>query len=253
MKSPLKDRPLRNPGQSLDEELNKFLDDAVSGPLLVAALLVVLACLDWFRWYQARPPNPIVFTVAALGGIAYAAIRIYRARKHVRQIKLGRDGERAVGPFLETLREGGAKVFHDFPGKGFNIDHVVVHVSGVYAVETKTFSKPDRGEALIVFKGDCVEVMGKKPDRNPVVQARANAKWLSDLIKESTGRVVPVRPVVVFPGWYVQPTAEAKASDVWVLNPRMLPGFIGRSAPQLPDPDARMVAFHLSRYARTTE
>ena len=32
-KSPLKDRPLRNPGQSLDEQIRDLLDDKVFGLL----------------------------------------------------------------------------------------------------------------------------------------------------------------------------------------------------------------------------
>ena len=31
---------------------------------------------------------------------------------------------------------------------------------------------------------------------------------------------------VVFPGGYIEPTAEARASDVWVLNPKALPSLI---------------------------
>lgn len=250
-RSPLTDRPLRNPGQSLDEELEETIFSEFLSPLMLALLMCSLAGVEWARWYFGHPPNPVLFTIFAAAAVGYAVWRTLRARRRIRNIKLGRDGERAIGQFLESLRTRGAKVFHDFPGKGFNVDHVVVHVSGVYAVETKTYSKPERGDARIVYNGEGVVVMGKTPDRNPVTQARANAKWLRELIRESTGKTVPVRPVVVFPGWFVEPTAEAKASDVWVLNPRMLPGFIANSAAQLADADAQMVSFHLSRYLRT--
>lgn len=36
------------------------------------------------------------------------------------------EGERAVGQFLEQLREQGFHVFHDVVGTGFNVDHVLV-------------------------------------------------------------------------------------------------------------------------------
>lgn len=251
MRSPLKDKPHRNPGQSLDDELREAIYDELVSPFLLAVFACVLAGVEWFRWYSGRPPEPLVYSMMAVGTVIYAGWRMLRARRRIHNLRLGRDGERAIGQFLESLRERGAKVLHDFPGQGFNIDHVVVHASGVYAVETKTYSKPERGDARIVYNGAGVEVMGKAPERNPVTQARANAKWLKDLIRESTGKTVPVRPVVVFPGWFVEVTAEAKASDVWVLNPRMLPGFIGSSAVQIEPADAQMVAFHLSRYART--
>jgi hypothetical protein len=175
-----------------------------------------------------------------------------RARhiRRVRNLKLGRDGERAVGQFLERLREDGAKVIHDFPGEKFNIDHVVVHQSGVYAIETKTYSKPDRGEAKILFDGQSIRMPGRELERDPVRQARAQAKWLQDLIVETSGKRVPVRPVVVFPGWFVVPTAEAKSSDVWVLNPKALPAFIENSNTQIAEADVHLVASHLTRYVR---
>ncbi|MGZ8184884.1 MAG: hypothetical protein ACXWTL_00420, partial [Methylobacter sp.] len=60
-----------------------------------------------------------------------------------------------------------------------------------------------------------------------------------------------IKPVVVFPGWYIEPTAEAKTSEVWVLNPKALPTFIGNSKEQLNDQEINMVSFHLSRYIRS--
>jgi hypothetical protein len=83
-----------------------------------------------------------------------------------------------------------------------------------------------------------------------VKQARAQAKWLQDLILETSGKRVPVRPVVVFPGWFVVPTAEAKSSEVWVLNPKALPAFIEHSDTQLAEADVHLVASHLTRYVR---
>jgi hypothetical protein len=79
---------------------------------------------------------------------------------------------------------------------------------------------------------------------------KAGAGWLKSLLKESTDQDFLVKPVVVFPGWYVQPTAEAKSSDVQVLNPKALPAFIERSKNQLMPDKLSMAAFHLSRYIR---
>ena len=61
---------------------------------------------------------------------------------------------------------------------------------------------------------------------------------LQELIVEMSGKRVPVRPVVVFPGWFVVPTAEAKSSDVWILNPKQLPPFIENSHMQWAEADA---------------
>ena len=92
--SPLTDRPLHNPGQSLDRQLADLLDEKVLLPLMVALLLAVLAALEWFRWYRDAPPQPVPYTLAAIGFGIYAVFTIRRSWKHLRAIRLGRDGER---------------------------------------------------------------------------------------------------------------------------------------------------------------
>jgi hypothetical protein len=250
MRSPIKRRPLRNPGDSLDDEIQEVVWSQFAVYYFAAAFSVVLAAIEWVRWFTKAAPNPILYSLIAMCAVAVAGYKIRGAFTNVRNLKLGRDGEKAVGQFLERLRERGAQVIHDFPGEKFNIDHVVVHQSGVYAIETKTYSKPDRGEARILFDGQSVRIPGRKLERDPVQQARAQAKWLQELILETSGKRVPVRPVVVFPGWFVVPTAEAKASDVWVLNPKALPAFIEHSDTQLAEGDVHLAASHLTRYVR---
>jgi hypothetical protein len=179
-----------------------------------------------------------------------AVCKIRRGLKKLKNLTLGRDGERAGGQFLEGLRSSGAEVFHDVPGKNFNIDHVIVHPSGVYVIETKTWSKPERGEPKLIFNGESISRLGLEPDRNPVTQAKAAGRWLAELVQESTGKKVPVRSVVVFPGWFIEPTAEAKHSEVWALNPKALPSFISHSSVQLKPEDVKLFAYHISRYVR---
>jgi hypothetical protein len=74
---------------------------------------------------------------------------------------------------------------------------------------------------------------------------------LKQIIKESTGKDIDVKKVVLFPGWFIEPTAESKQSDVWVLNPKALPSFIANSREQLVSEDLNLVAYHLSRFVRT--
>jgi len=252
MKSPLKAKPLRNPGESTSDRIWDFILDEILKYLLFALLFSFLAILEWWRWYINSPPSPILTSVIAIIAIGIAAFKLRNANRTLRQLKLGRDGEKAVGQYLEGLRSNGAKVLHDFPGEGFNIDHVVIHKSGIYAIETKTFSKPDKGETRILFDGESLKAFGRHFDRNPVSQARAASQWLREKIYESTGIKHTVRPVVLFPGWFIEQTAEAKKSDVWVLNPKALPSFIENSRQQILDTDVNLICFHLSKYARST-
>ena len=59
-------------------------------------------------------------------------------------------------------------------------------------------------------------VRAVKPDRDPIVQAQAQAGWLKQLMRESTGREFPVAPVILFPGWYVE-QSDASLRKVQLL------------------------------------
>lgn len=252
--SPLKGRPLRNPGQSLDARLDDLLHRKILFPMLTTGLLLILAGMEWLRWYRGTPPQPLLYTSIAAGYAIYALVSIRRSWAHLKAIKLGRDGERAVGQYLDQLRESGARIFHDIVGKEFNVDHVVVATQGIFAVETKTWSKPVRGEAHIQFDGTNIRAANYTPERQPVRQVLAQAAWLRDLLKESTGRNLAVKPVIVFPGWFVDAaaTAEGKKHGVWLLNPKALPSFIAAEPDLYGLEDLKLAAYHLSRYIRTT-
>lgn len=253
MKSPLKDKPLRNPGQSLDNELRDLVFDKVLFYFTAAVIFVLLAVVEWWRYYAAASPSPRTYTVIALVVCLLAGWKIWRYVPYARNLKQGREGEKAVGQYLESVRESGAKVFHDVVGDGFNLDHVVIGSHGIYVVETKTWSKPDRGEARLVFDGDAISGKGRSADRAPVIQAKAASQWLRELLRSSTGRDFPVRGVVVFPGWYVERTSSARASDIWVLNPKALPAFIRNSRRRVSDEDVHLCSYHLCRYIRTKD
>jgi hypothetical protein len=253
LRSPIKAPPLRFPGESLQSEIESLVYEGVMPYLLAALVLAIVAALEWIAALRHAPRQPWVFTVMALLAGAAFAWRLARVRRRLRQLKLGRDGERVVGQFLEGLRVSGARVFHDVPGEGFNLDHVVLSTHGCYVVETKTRRKPVRGEARVTLGEDCVFVAGHLPTRNPVVQARAGAEWLRKLLEQSTGKRIAVRGVVVFPGWWVEPMSARWRQDPgtpWVLEPKALPAFIENEPETIGDTDVAMAAFHLSRYVR---
>lgn len=248
-RSPLKGKPLRNPGQSLDEEIQRVIDEKAMAPYAAIVGLWAIALIEWFSAWRDLPRQPWVFTAAALIGTGWLAFRLFRLRRKVRALRLGRDGERAVGQFLDGLREGGARIFHDVPADGFNLDHVVISANGIYVVETKTISKPTP-DAKVVYDGEQVTVAGFKPDRDPVTQASAEANWLRRLLQESTGRDFPVRGAVVYPRWWVEQVNKDRPRKVWVLEPKALPKYIENAPKAMAAEDVALASYHLSRYVR---
>jgi hypothetical protein len=252
-KSPLKDPPLRNPGESLGEEIQRVLDEDWMPYFLTTLLFCVFTALEWLRYFGTYPSSPWPVTAISALLMGYTAIRMIRMRPNIRNLKLGMEGEKVVGQSLEELRTNGAIVFHDICAKDFNVDHVVVSSQGIFVIETKTCSKPKGRAATVRYDGAKVLVNGKAPDRDPVNQIRAISAWVQELVKESTGKSFPVRPVVLFPGWYVE-TENAHVQDkVWVLNPKCLLSFIQHEKVDLPPEDVKLIAFHLSRYIRSRQ
>jgi hypothetical protein len=248
-KSPLKAPPLRSPGQSIQDEINDFIDNKVMFPYLTAMMFAVLAMYEWIAAWRNLPRQPIIMTIMAVVMVGFAVIRIIRGRRTIAHLKQGRDGERAVGQFLEDLRPKGFYVFHDLLGEDFNIDHVLVGPKGLFTIETKTISKPKRGRAVVNYDGEQLIINGCTPDRNPVVQAKAQVNWLKDLLAEANLNI-PIKPVVVYPGWYVENQGNAAKSPVWVLNPRALPRFIDNLPDQLSDSQIGLVKKMLTLHAR---
>ncbi|RLA53627.1 MAG: NERD domain-containing protein [Gammaproteobacteria bacterium] len=248
-KSPLKASPLRNPGQSLDEKINKLVDDEISMWIVFIVVTIMLAGLEWWRWYTDPPFSPLSYSLVAIIVTIVGTRKLSRFRQELRRLRLGRDGEKAVGQYLDLMREQGYKVFHDVIGDEFNIDHVLIGRKGVFSVETKTFSKPVGKNPSVKFDGSTLSVNNFKPDRDPVVQAKAQAHWLTDLLRESTGKTFQVKPVLVFPGWYVE---SKNMKDVWVLNPKALEAFLSNETDKLSQDDVSLIAFHLSRFIRAS-
>lgn len=234
------------------EERAKLLEDKLETPFLMAVFFVVLAGLEWWRDYKNMPPQPVLFTVVALGLCIFAAYRIWRIIPQSKNLRLAAEGERAVAEYLDRLREKGFRIFHDVVGVGFNIDHVLIGPAGVFTIETKTRSKPIGRDARVTFDGETILVDGNASDRDPVVQAKAQARWLRSLLQESTGKLFPIHPVVLFPGWYVE-SKPGSLSEIWVLEPKALPGFLDHAPGRLESDDVALASFHLSRFIRAGE
>ncbi|MBE7534216.1 MAG: NERD domain-containing protein [Anaerolineales bacterium] len=248
-RSPLKDKPLRYAGQSLDEQIEEKAFDLLYW-FLVPVITTILVIGDWVRFINPRPAQqPIVVTVAALILLVIGAFKFFRGKREIGRLKMARDGEKLVAEGLQEMIKQGATVLNDIQGDKFNIDHVVVSKNGIFLIETKTYSKPIKKDAKITFTNEKVFADGKLIDRTPIDQAKALAKWLQELLIQSCGTKFNIRPVVLFPGWFIEPMKRGQ--EVWILNPKALPTFISNEPATLKDTDVHLIAFHLSRYVRT--
>ncbi len=247
-RSPLKERPLRHAGQSVNERLDdRWMDMLGFG--LIAWFVISLAGLEWWRSYRHDTYHPFLFAFLALFTTAFSGWRIRTIVREIRLLKLGRDGERIVSEFLDQLRKDGYEILHDVVGGDFNVDHVLIGPTGVFAIETKTRSKSGGAEETVQHDGQNIIIHGYPVDPNPVNQANANARWIRELLKNSTGKDFPVVPIVLYPGWYVE--RKTNATDVLVLNPKNIESALKCRSIVLPSTDVSLAAFHLKAFIRS--
>jgi hypothetical protein len=240
---------LRNPGQSLDEQIDRVVLDEWAGYVLAAACLWLVAIVEWASRMFDLPRIPAIYALAAVVATTLLFWKTRETRRQLELLRQGRDGERAVAEFLDELRRDGAQVLHDIPDDRGNVDHVIICRQGVFVIETKAWSKPDHVWSLD-FDGERVQVAGRPANAEPIMQCRAEASSIRSLLRESTSKPFPVRGVLVFPEWFVRRTGRARESDIWVLNPKELAGWIRREVGVLSDADVAMAALHLKQYVK---
>ena len=221
-RSPFTGDFLRNPGYTLlrkvDDargEVMVYMSACMSMPLLLFSVPVTQA------WWSQQPISTWVWVfhgVIGLGLSLFLGTKLVQAMRRVQQLRLGYEGELAVGQELNQLMSVGYRVYHDFPADGFNVDHVVIGATGVFAVETKARRKLVTGDGRADAKVDYTGQILRFPswtDRKTLDQTQRQAQWLSRWLSSAVGESVHVHAAVTLPGWYVTQTGRG---DVLVFN-----------------------------------
>jgi hypothetical protein len=230
---------VRGPGETQLKRSRKFEEDMLIW-LVVAGGMPVLIAMVMLQWL-ARIPEVLQWAWVALVVAAFVGTFVFAARWFAGKTRLsynhylGYFGERIVAECLEPLKQEGWRIFHDVPGQNngadFNLDHVAVGPGGIYAIETKTRRKgnarPGFDDHRVYFDGhELVWPWGE--DSHGLAQAERNAAWLAKLIESEIQMRLPVTPVLVLPGWFVERKPSPDARLCRVANPKILPDLLAR-------------------------
>ncbi len=215
---------LRIPGGSLLRRLDNLNEQInLYGVYVIVLPLIIYSTLISYSYFTDTKPSPSVIWISILSGtaiIAYFVFALVKLLSQRRSIRLGYEGELAVGQELNRLMLQGYWVYHDFPAATFNIDHIVVGSSGVFAVETKTRAQGTARnrslEATVTYDGRML-TYADTTDFETIEQAEQQADWLSTWLETATGEPIAVRAIVTLPGWVVKRTS---ADGIPVVNPR---------------------------------
>ena len=215
------------PGESTHRQLQE-LDARMTDSFIVEA---GLACIVAVGLVMGRTPgtfklNPVWLGIFALCGIAAVgcAWRLNRMKKERRKLWLAFHGERVVGEELAGLTHHGYHVFHDLPlTENWNIDHIVVGPSGVYAVETKVQRIPEQNTGPVshelIYDGKGLQFPDHY-DAKRLAQTKAQAERLENFLSSKIGSLIEVKPVLTIPGWSVCYTAVEGRN--LVMSPKTL-------------------------------
>ena len=209
----------RLPGQSLRERLNEKLDNVLCSSVIVVIAGFMYLYIECMHVYAKLKPSVGVGVFVFIATLVFAVWSFYRNRRCVLDIRQGERGERIVALALQRdLAPLGYVAFHDIQlrkdGRSFNIDHLVIGSNGIFAIETKNYSKPRKGNAKVHYDGKKVLWNGSCR-KNEAEQAMATARAAKKLIDDSTGLRVFVTPVLCAVGWF------ATSSDLYG-NPVLL-------------------------------
>jgi hypothetical protein len=230
----------RPPGQTLMRRLDQINQEI--GIILLYLLsipLFIYAAYISQLYFGQKQINAIGIGVIAILCITFMVYFLYHLVTFIREkraLRAAYDSQVAVAQELNQLMRDGYHVYHNVPGDNFDIDHVIVGHTGVFAVETKARAKPKTTsrmeDATVTYDGRAL-YFPKGDDWKTIDLAKHQASWLSTWIQQAVGEPVAVRAVVVLPGWFVK---RISADGIPVINPQQFSSLFTYIKPRhLPD------------------
>ena len=219
------DRILRESAQRFRDELDR-LTTSQSAYLGAGLVFIMLFMAAWFLnagvLFEGYPRWQLYLLLVVLCGAAlFAGYRLTRTVLRRRQVKFMRDATIAMSHQLQQLPAGFARVYHDVPTTAGIIDHVLVGLNGIYAVNVVAVRAAKRGDARLVE--NTIEFSTGKP-AVPIITIAARANRLQKEFGEVLGHTVKVRSVVALPGWNI---GDQVSREHLLVNERTIPMLTG--------------------------
>ena len=250
-KSPLNIKLLRNPGYSLQNRIDDITTDIFLSLLFIPITALMFYAVILQSISHGKGIN--IFSILIYGGaafvpIGYFVLKTYKLVLLRNKLRVGLECEIAVGQDLLQLLRHDFRIFHDFPAEQFNIDHIAIGPSGVFAIETKgraKFVKKEKENWKVEFSEQKLKFPGWM-ETAPLDQARRQAHWLKNWIQQSTGENISVVPVLALPGWYIR---MKEKSDVRIYNGRNCL-FMSKGNTVLSDKQIQSISFQVERMCK---
>lgn len=143
-RAPISEKLLRPAGESLRlriDDLGEQFGDRLTFAMILPGGMLAAVLLTSPDGSISQSRAVVAFVICTLV-LLLLLRRAFQTHEELSDCRLGFHGERAVAEELNQLMAEGCRVFHDLPMEPYgNIDHVIVSMAGVFAVETKTRRK----------------------------------------------------------------------------------------------------------------
>lgn len=247
-KSPLKTKPLRQAGESVSEQQRETVLDTGLIWLLVA--IAGATSLSWWALQLLIEPAlaQTSMLVLGFGAVGLGLWKVHSIKDTVERFRLGAQGERAVADVLNDLAGSGYRAVHDLQFDNFNVDHVLVGPSGIYVIETKTRSKANVRRNTVRFDGARVQFNDGPWTDDHVRQTKRQAQAIEELLRRYMAKASNVRPVLLYPGWWVEGPDQKAA--IWVTNHDRFAGFVRKERNRLTNVEVRQIFESLATHQR---
>jgi hypothetical protein len=203
---------MRSPGETLHNIIEDF-DDKINESLFFLFSTPPALCAAYIAQshFTDKQPGSLVIITLVLFVVVVLYLYIKKLSlllkiRHTYRVNL--DAQLAVGQELNYLMLDGFQVFHDFPQEQDNIDHIVVGSSGIVAIETRAFAKPNPGKdtsaARLVYDGKSLIFPDNHKITEPIAQAKKQADGLAEWLHSVINEPVAVQAALALPGWEVK-------------------------------------------------
>lgn len=248
---PFRELPLRAPGESLRVKMERLAEAQQHRLLMLTIVAVVSTAVVLSLPADLKLAGMGICALLVFADALRTIPRMIHTQRELWNCRLGFTGERLVGEELNQLLADGFQVFHDIPLQGYNVDHVIVGPTGVFAVETNTRRRSRKAsspsEQQVRYDGDTL-IWPTGKDTGPVDQALFNARSLGHWLSSSTGGPVKAQGIVTLPGWSIE---DCDRHRVWTSNPKRIKSLVtSHHVDQLSSDHIQRIAYQLTERSR---
>ncbi len=186
--------------------------------VILCGVLYTLFLLYIGANFSGKYSIPFIFLVVFLFGV-FADILSDLRRLNYFTWGRGTGAEWVMGSVLETLTPS-YKLLPDYDTGRGNIDYICVGETGIFTIEVKAM----RG--VVTNLENRILINGQETERDFIGQAKAEAHYVENLLKEKTGRDYPVTSLLLFP--HARVVIKRPVQGVWIGGRSFAPWLIKR-------------------------